>query len=63
MQQRSKPCTFALMAAPLGSIKPLSREEFLDASQRNRCANCGATSSSGQRFMVCGGCETATYCS
>jgi hypothetical protein len=53
-----------LMANPLGSNQPLSREEFVEAYKLKACFKCGAKESSvGRQFMVCGGCEVASYCS
>jgi hypothetical protein len=64
MQAQTKTLAqLALMAHSQGSRKSLSAEEFVHLYQRNGCYKCGATASSGQRFMVCGGCEGPSYCS
>jgi hypothetical protein len=56
---------FADMASSSGitDYDKMSPEQFVEAYQRKYCHKCGSAEKSGQRFMVCGGCEGPSYCS
>jgi hypothetical protein len=62
MRSNFRPGSNLMMANPLGSNNRLSPEEYVELCTRKACSKCGVESS-GQRFMVCGGCEGPSYCS